>query len=114
MWRRTDVALAMPPFVPKPKAKRRSRSSGTASLPPLELTGTQRELFDALKEARREAAEERGVPAYRIASNNLLEALLNQPSGANRDVWLSIRGVGQINVDPLREVFEPVFESMSG
>ncbi|MDP6946335.1 MAG: RQC domain-containing protein, partial [Myxococcota bacterium] len=110
MWRRNTVALAMPPFEPKVRTARRS---GTATRPPRELSRDQRDLLDALKEARREAAGERGVPAYRIASNKLLEALLDLGAGADKETWLAVSGVGPVNIDPLREVFEPVFEAQA-
>lgn len=110
MWRRGEAALAMPPFAPKATRHASSRSGG-ATEPPRALTADQNALFEALKAARNEAATERGVPAYRIATNKVLEALLSLSSGADREAWLSLRGVGPVNVDPLREVFEPVFEA---
>ena len=112
MWRRSEAALAMPPFSPKATSRSRKGSKGgTATNPPRALTADQRSLLDALKEARKEAAAERGVPAYRIATNKVLEALLSLSCGADRETWLALHGVGPVNVDPLREVFEPVFEA---
>jgi ATP-dependent DNA helicase RecQ len=115
MWRRGEAALAMPAFSPKSTGRSgKAPRSGTASEPPRTLTADQRSLFEALKGARKEAAAERGVPAYRIATNKVLEALSALSCGADRDTWLSVHGVGPVNVDPLREVFEPVFESVLG
>ena len=111
MWRRATVDLAMPPF--EPKARRSARSgSGAASAPIRALSDEERTVLDALKEARKVAAHERGVPAYRIATNKVLEALVTLSAGADREAWLALHGVGPVNVDPLREVFEPVFEAI--
>ena len=115
MWRRSEVLLAMPPFSPKTQgARKRGASRGVATTPPRELSADERALLEALKAARKEAAFERGVPAYRIATNKLLEALLGLKHGADRESWLAISGVGPVNIDPLREVFEPVFEAFVG
>ena len=115
MWRRSEVLLAMPTFSSKGRGRNpRSKSKGTSSTPPRDLSSDERALLEALKDARKEAAFERGVPAYRIATNKVLEGLLELRSGADRETWLGISGVGPVNVDPLREVFEPVFEALSG
>ena len=115
MWRRGEVALAMPSFVPRASKRSAKRGvKGAASVAPRDLNPEERALLEALKEARKEAAMERGVPAYRIATNKLLEALLSLNSGQDRETWLAISGVGPVNVDPLRDLFEPIFEELLG
>lgn len=104
MWRRATVELAMPPFAERASAVGRSR--GAATTPPLDLPPEQEELLRRLKQKRIEVARERGVPAFHIASNKLLERLLGLAEPSRRDAWLAIDGVGPNNVDPLREVFE--------
>ncbi|MCA9516908.1 MAG: RecQ family ATP-dependent DNA helicase [Myxococcales bacterium] len=103
MWRRASVQLAMPPFAERPAKAKASRGAATA--PPLDLPPEQEELLRKLKQRRIEVARERGVPAFHIASNKLLERLLGLAEPDRRDAWLAIDGVGPNNVDPLREVF---------
>ena len=115
MWRRARVSLDIPPFGERPVAAARSTAikPGAGSprvredaLGPLDEADL--DLFRQLKQRRFEAARERGVPAFVVASNKLLEQLVTARPGASRDAWLALKGVGEVNVDPLREVFLPV------
>lgn len=98
MWRRAEVQLGMPPF------KERTSASRDPHLI-VDLTGQQRACLEALKAARKVAAEERGLPAFRIATNRVLEGLCLLEAGAERSDWMQVRGVGELNVDPLRDLF---------
>ncbi len=102
MWRRKDVMLDLPPF-----SEGAAPAPAGASL----VDPDAKALFDRLREARQAAASERGVPAYVIASNKVLEALSVERPQGDRHAWLTIKGVGPNNVDGLREVFLPVLEA---
>ncbi|MCB9730646.1 MAG: ATP-dependent DNA helicase RecQ [Deltaproteobacteria bacterium] len=103
MWRRRSVELALAPERPSRR--------GTASSPPVVHSAEERDLLDALKEARLQAAREAGLPAYCIATNRVLEALVAAPPEPTLSAWLAVRGVGEKNVDVMRAAFEPVLAS---
>ncbi len=100
MWRRAAIQLDIPPF--EEGAGRRRRQVHAEATP---LSVDQRDRYRALKQRRFEAAKERGVPAFVVASNRVLEQLATLRPDASRDDWLALRGVGDKSVDPLREVF---------
>ena len=104
MWRRATVELDIPPF--KEKAAKRA----SAAKERIELDVDQRQIFERLRQARLRAAQERAVPAFLIASNKLLERLAAKQPANDRRAWLDVHGVGEANVDPLREVFAGVLE----
>jgi len=107
MWQRRQVSLDVAPLQP-----RRSSTTSTQH-PPKPLTSEQLALLERLRTARLIAAEDNGVPAFRIASNRVLEALAARPPGDSAESWLSIKGVGPKNVVPMREVFGPVLADLS-
>lgn len=105
MHRRAQLQLDVPPFGEKAKAP--SGGGATASEPRSE---EEEALFRLLKQRRFDEAKERGVPAFVIASNKLLEQIVGLDPEASRDTWLGVKGIGETNVDPLREVFLPVLQ----
>jgi len=107
MWRRVQLELDVAPFAEKRPARR-----ATAAAPPpgAPLDPATEDRLRQLKQARFAAAQERGVPAFVVASNKLLEQLATLEPDASRDGWLRVKGVGETNVDPLREVFLPVLQ----
>jgi ATP-dependent DNA helicase RecQ len=106
MWRRKTIELALAP-ARSPKAA----GSGAASSPPVVRTPDERDLLEALKQARIAAAREAGLPAYCIATNKVLEAIAASPPGPSVHEWLAIHGVGDKNVDTIRAAFEPVLSA---
>jgi len=108
MWRRVTLELDIPPFSERKRATRGVASASSAAVPPLDADSE--DLFRQLKQRRFEAARERGVPAFIIASNKILEQLVVLRPGASRDAWLAVKGIGEANVDPLREVFLPLLD----
>jgi ATP-dependent DNA helicase RecQ len=128
MWRRASVALAVGPFTERGaerakgglgedrrggvtgwRAKGGGAKVSASSARPTSTKGTataeDEARLQALRARRLELAKEEGVPAYRIASNQVLENLLSLPADAPRERWLSVRGVGERTVDALREAF---------
>ena len=104
MWRRRTVMLDVPEVASKAQRREaKGASTGAASAPLLD--GDQREVLEALKAIRLDAAREREVPAYRVATNRVLEALVRAPPDDDRDAWLGVKGIGPSSVDPLRELF---------
>ena len=112
MWRRASVKLAMPPFAsasrPAKKKDDKAASPGEATAEIGEVGEVDEVLMRALKERRMAVARERGVAAFLVASNALLERIAGLPAGASRDAWLALKGVGEQNVEPLREAFAKV------
>ena len=123
MWKRAEVRLGMPPFgvaTRGAKAAAPSRGSGSKKerdaggvagegAPALDEGGEQR--LRALKTRRLEVARERGVAAFIVASNKLLEQLATLAPGASRDAWLGLKGIGEKNVEPLQEAFRAVVDA---
>ena len=105
MWQRRQVELDIPAL--------QSGASGSRTGPAKPLTTEQLALLDRLRAARLVAAEDNGVPAFRIASNRVLEALAARPPDDSTEAWLTIKGVGPKNVMPMREVFGPVLASLN-
>jgi len=56
------------------------------------------ELYERLRTLRRELADERGVPAYIVFSDQVLRAIARQRPGSHGEL-LGIPGVGQIKLD---------------
>jgi superfamily II DNA helicase RecQ len=104
MWRRQSVLLAMPPF--REVEKRGPVADGTEP--------EDSDLLRALKARRMAVAKERGVPAFVIASNAVLERIARLGAEASREAWLSLEGVGENNVGPLREAFSSVLTAHVG
>jgi len=104
MWRRAAVKLAMPPFASavRPAKKKDEAAQEVAA------SAVDEALMRALKERRMAVAKERGVAAFLVASNALLERIAELPHNASRDAWLAVKGVGEQNVEPLREAFAKV------
>ena len=77
-------------------ARRSSRSKASKVVP--ELSAENAELFESLRELRREVAAERGVPAFTVFHDQTLADLAeDQPS--NIDDALRIKGIGPAKVE---------------
>ena len=113
MWRRQAVPLAMPPFAHTALRKKGKLASAAASAPgsgtPTAGAGDE-DLLRALKQRRLAIAKQRGVAPFLVASNAVLERLATLSPDASRDEWLTIKGVGEQNVGPLREAFKAVLD----
>jgi ATP-dependent DNA helicase RecQ len=115
MWRRAAVPLAVEPFteVPAVRAGRPARPRTDRPAPHLAAYGVapgprsaeSDARLEALRARRLELARDEGVPPYRIASNRVLEGLLDLSPEAPREQWLALHGVGERTVDALREAF---------
>jgi len=99
MWGRQSVQLGMPPFA-STKARRVTAEADIE----VESTADVAKLRE-LKERRMEVSKERGVPAFVVASNALLERIAGLRAGASVHEWLEIKGVGEKNVELLRDAF---------
>ncbi|HEV7918529.1 MAG TPA: DNA helicase RecQ [Solirubrobacterales bacterium] len=100
-WR-DFVTSERPLLVRKPvkAAKAARKTSATADSAPLDAEAER--LFDALREWRREQADERGVPAYVIFSNaTLQEIAVTRPSGL--DELADIKGIGAAKLETYGE-----------
>jgi ATP-dependent DNA helicase RecQ len=108
MWRRATVRLPMPPFASATRKKKSGKGTDAATSEP--EPDVDEGLMRALKERRMAVAQERGVPAFVVASNALLQRLAGLPADASLEAWLAVKGVGDNNVEPLREAFREVLE----
>lgn len=104
MWRRRKVSLDLPPL------GKRKKTQGGATAAPRHLDGAERLLYERLREARLEAARDRAVPAFHVASNRLLQSLAAERPGDDEDAWLQIKGIGPRTVTPLRDLFGSILE----
>ena len=117
MWRRSSVKLAMPPFASGSSASgagKATKLKGRSKVDEGEavvLSDVEEALLRALKERRMAVAKERGVAAFIVASNALLDRIAGLPAGASRDAWLAVKGIGEQNVEPLREAFAKVLNA---
>lgn len=115
MWRRQSVKLGMPPFASATRSGGAS-AGGRKKADPADAKGTEpgpaaevdEALLRSLKERRMAVARERGVAAFLVASNALLERIATLPPNASVEAWLALSGVGEKNVEPLREAFQAV------
>jgi len=110
MWQRATVPLAIGPFGETLAQSRagtvqRARSKAAEASEP--IGPEAEEQLRALKARRQEAAKTRGVPAFVVASNRLLLQMTSLSANDDRDVWLGLKGIGEGNVDTLRETFKP-------
>lgn len=97
-----DVRLARPP-APRPTAEKPPKSAKRARSLALE-TDEQAELFERLRELRRELAEERSVPAYVVfADAALADMARRQPT--TPEEFLLVSGVGKAKLEQYGEVF---------
>jgi len=107
MWGKRSVELGLAPFgagggrTTTPKAPAKEGDADDA--PGLGPAETER--LRGLKSRRLEVARDRGVPAFVVASNALLERLAGLRQGASVHEWLELKGVGDKNIDLLREAF---------
>ncbi len=114
MWRRATVKLAMPPFAGGTSAHHATKvklggfSAPRAKIDDADATEVDEALLRSLKERRMAVAKERGVAAFIVASNALLDRIAGLPADASRDAWLAVKGIGEQNVEPLREAFARV------
>jgi ATP-dependent DNA helicase RecQ len=83
------------------------RAPVTAPAPEVDLDEDGHALLERLRAVRLEAARERSVPAFTIASNKLL-ARIAAERPLDHEAWLAIHGVGERNAETLRELFDPV------
>jgi len=103
MWRRASVKLALPPFASATKPGKATPKTPEPEGPPVDES-----LLRALKERRMAVAKERGGAAFVVASNALLNRIAGLPAGAPPATWLALKGVGEQNLEPLREAFARV------
>ncbi|PKQ38256.1 MAG: DNA helicase RecQ [Actinobacteria bacterium HGW-Actinobacteria-1] len=97
-----EVRLARPP-APRPRAEKVSKSTKRARSLALE-TDEQAELFERLRELRRQLAEERSVPAYVVfADAALADMARRQP--ATPEEFLLVSGVGKAKLEQYGDVF---------
>lgn len=114
MWRRQSVPLEMPPFSHEGLKKK----SASPTAPPSEAPGQPEKAGDAdstlvraLKQRRLVLAKQRGVAPFVIASNALIDRLATLNPDASSDEWLALKGVGEQNLQSLREAFKPLIDS---
>ena len=91
------VELARPRVREKPRRKQRA---GAAS----ELSEDDFQLFDRLRDLRKQLADYRGVPPYVIFGDATLVEM-SQRRPANEDELLDISGVGQVKLERHGEAF---------
>ena len=91
------VELARPRVREKPRRKQRA---GAAS----ELSEDDFQLFDRLRDLRKQLADDRGVPPYVIFGDATLVEM-SQRRPANEDELLDISGVGQVKLERHGEAF---------
>jgi len=97
-----ELMLARPRAVVKPVAEKRSRRSGGAAT--IELGGQDEELFERLRELRREIAAEQQVPAYVVfGDKSLADMAVRRPT--SREEFLDVHGVGDAKLERYGEVF---------
>ncbi|PJM73791.1 DNA helicase RecQ [Bifidobacterium primatium] len=82
-------------------------SRGTRSAVPEELSGTDAELFDRLRELRTEIAREIGKPPYIVFSDKSLRSMC-ELKPTDDDEFLEVNGVGQHKLELYGDRFLPV------
>jgi RecQ family ATP-dependent DNA helicase len=82
-----DLLAAASPAAPVPAR------SAAAAAPEQELTRDERRVYDALRDWRREVAQELGWPAFRVASNRTIAGIA-RAAPASEDELAAVRGVG--------------------
>ncbi len=97
-----NVRLARPP-APRPKAEKVPKSAKRAKALALE-TDEQTELFERLRELRREIAAERSVPAYVVFADAALADMARR-APADAEEFLEVSGVGKAKLAQYGEVF---------
>ena len=81
-----------------------AREAARAGAPAPQLAGESRDLFEALRRARNQAAEEAGVPAYTLGANALLlEMARARPR--SREEMLVLKGMGERMFERIGERF---------
>ncbi len=95
------VVLARPP-APRPKAEKAPKLSRAAATA-LE-TDEQVELFERLRELRREIAAEQSVPAYVVFADAALADMARR-APSTRDEFLAVSGVGAAKLERYGDVF---------
>ncbi len=97
-----ELMLARPRAVVKPVAEKRSRR-GSAALS-FEPGGPDEQLFERLRELRREIAAQQQVPAYVVfGDKSLADMATKRP--ASREEFLDVHGVGDAKLERYGEVF---------
>ena len=85
--------------------KRKSeRTPKTPPAPLPDLTDSEVQLLDRLKELRRDLAQARGVPAYVIFSDRSLQEMAHRQPGTMQEFG-DIHGVGEAKLRDLAEIF---------
>ncbi len=98
-----QVTLARPP-APRPKAAAgRSRREGARAARTLE-TPEQEELFERLRELRREIAAEQSVPAYVVFADAALADMARR-APRTREEFLAVSGVGAAKLERYGDAF---------
>jgi len=95
------VVLALPP-APRPKAEKAPKLSRAAATA-LE-TDEQVELFERLRELRREIAAEQSVPAYVVFADAALADMARR-APATHDEFLAVSGVGAAKLERYGDAF---------
>ncbi|MFO0745270.1 MAG: RecQ family ATP-dependent DNA helicase [Myxococcota bacterium] len=111
MWGRQAVELGMHPFASARRAVKPKATAGEGAADGgdgAEAAEVDVERLRALKERRLEVARERGVPAFVVASNALLERIAGLRKDASVHEWLELKGVGEKNIELLRDAFSDV------
>jgi len=91
------------PTLLKPPSKKSSRHE-QRKLDPGSWDGVDRELFESLRELRRELATEQGVPAYIVFGDATLRDLARRRPTTTENI-LAVHGVGQKKCDDYGEPF---------
>jgi ATP-dependent DNA helicase RecQ len=93
------VVLARPRVKERAAAKRRPAATATAELGPADS-----DLFEKLRELRRQLADEAGVPPYVVFGDAAL-VQMSAERPANKSEFLEINGVGQVKLERYGEAF---------
>ena len=97
-----QLAKYVPPADTEQKGKRGSFKA--QPIRPKQSESLDEQLWDALKQLRKQLAERESVPAYHIFSDASLEDMVQQKPVTLGD-FNSIRGVGQIKLEKYGRVF---------
>ena len=93
-------------------AATRRKSERRAPLEDLELGAEDEPLWEALRQRRKELAEEAGVPPYVIFHDSTLKELVRLRPGTPQDM-LEVHGVGQAKLDRYGRAFLDVIAGLS-
>jgi ATP-dependent DNA helicase RecQ len=95
------IALARPVGTGTAKAERRRRDRTPDAAP---LSFDEKQLFERLRQVRKELAEERAVPPYVVFSDATLRDLVRVRPGS-LEAMLDVKGVGRAKLEAFGETF---------